>query len=153
MYRRVAGGGSYIDGFAGTGLIRVDGETRSGSARIALASAAFARLFLFELPPVAAKLDRNLRLWVPYKTRRRCSIHPGDFNAVLPQVLASGEIPRAKPCFAFLDPNSTHLPWSSVTALAGFKGGEGGGLKVELWVLLNTYQALVRLLPHDPPAK
>ncbi len=152
MYRRVAGGGTYIDGFAGTGHIKVAGEDRPGSPRIAISSGAFKRLHFFELESQAKRLDRHLRRWVTFSKRQRCTIHPGDFNALVLDLLGSGEVEREKPCFAFLDPNSTELSWQTVKALAGYKGGTGGGLKIELWILLNTYQALVRLMPHKEPA-
>lgn len=151
LYRRVAGGGSYIDGFAGTGRILVDGKERPGSPRIAINSGAFRRLHFFELPDQAKQLERQLKLWVPFKNRRLCSIHPGDFNLVVLDLLNSEGIARDKPCFAFLDPYSTQLSWETVEALAGYKGGSGGVMKIELWVLLNTYQALVRLMPHEEP--
>ena len=153
MYRRVAGGGSYIDGFAGTGLITVAGKPRPGSPRIAISSGAFKDLHFFELPNQAAKLDRHLQRWVIFAKRRQCTIHPGDFNKLVLELLNSGKIVKEKPCFAFLDPNSTELGWHTVEALAGYKGGGNGpALKIELWILLNTYQALVRLMPHSEPA-
>lgn len=151
MYRRVAGGGTYIDGFAGTGQIRVDGKLRPGSPRIAIGSGAFKRLHFFELKDQAEKLDRHLRRWVPAKERLQCSIHPGDFNVAVLELLGSEGVERDKPCFAFLDPNSTELSWATVKALAAYKGGSEGILKIELWILLNTYQALVRLMPHKEP--
>ena len=55
-----------------------------------------------------------------------------------------------KPCFAFLNPNSTQLAWNTVKAIAEYKGGPDGGLKVELWILVNTHQALARLMPRHP---
>lgn len=150
-YRTVAGNGTYIDGYAGTGEVKVDGKTRLGSARIAIRSRAFRHLHFFELPPNAEALRWNLLRNITTADRLKCKIHEGDFNELLGPLLESGTIPRDKPCFAFLDPNSTQLSWSSVETLARFKGGAGGGLKVELWILLNTYQALSRLMPRVAP--
>lgn len=150
LYRRVAGNGSYIDGFAGTGSIRVGDQTeeRPGSVAIALGSEAFKNLFLYERPRNAVRLRRYLEEHFEAKDVARCRIRSGDFNELILEDMANGVIPRDRPCFAFLDPNATDLSWATVEALSQYKGGEGGEvLKIELFVLLNTHQALMRLLP------
>jgi len=151
-YRRVAGNGTYIDGFAGTGLIKVAGEERPGSASIAISSSAFKDLLFFELPRKAKRLQRHIASHVPEQKARRCSVFAGDFNRNIEPILELEGIDRSKPCFAFLDPDSTQLEWATVERLAQYKGGPGAGLKIELWILLNTHQALFRLMPLKPGA-
>src|ERR1700728_3451761 len=58
LYRRVAGNGTYIDGFAGDGRIEVDGKERGGSASVALKSGAFKSFHLYERPMKAARLKK-----------------------------------------------------------------------------------------------
>jgi three-Cys-motif partner protein len=155
MYRQVAGGGSYIDGFAGEGLVRVKdkSEQSEGSALIALRSTAFKQLFLYERPRVAAKLRNHLADNCTAREIERCRIRGGDFNELVREDMADDLIPREKPCFAFLDPNSTQLDWVTIEALSQYKSfvpnpdrpKHPHQCKVELWVLLNTHQALLRL--------
>lgn len=156
MYVRVAGGGTYIDAFAGEGRPVVNGQPILGSPLRAVESGAFKRLYLFE------KGDREHRMLtqavadLPEAQRDKVDLRPrGDVNEQLSVLLASGQIPVDKPCFAFLDPNSTELDWDTVAALANYKtyvpnpNDKNRPLecKVELWVLVNTHQALVRLMP------
>jgi three-Cys-motif partner protein len=153
LYRRVAGNGTYIDGFAGTGSIRVTGQEveRPGSVSIALRSGAFKQLFLYERHRKAKALELYLADHFPTKDVDRCTVTPGDFNTNVRQHLAQELIPPDRPCFAFLDPNATDLDWSTVESLAAYKGAGNDGrvLKIELFVLFNSHQALMRLLPRS----
>lgn len=79
---------------------------------------------------------------------------PGDSNVRLLEDLAAGLIDRERPCFALLDQDSTQLSWATVKSLAAYKEFIPGTdpkrpkqCKVELWILLNTHQALMRLVP------
>jgi three-Cys-motif partner protein len=92
-YRRVAGNGTYIDGFAGTGLIKVAGEERPGSASIAISSSAFKDLLFFELPRKAKRLQRHIASHVPEQKARRCSVFAGDFNRNIEPILELVRIP------------------------------------------------------------
>lgn len=151
VYRRIAGSGSYIDGFAGNGRIRVNGETRPGSATVAIESRAFRNLAFYERPRMARSLEKYLDGRLDAKTRSRCTVVPGDFNEQILHDLAAERFPRDKPCFAFLDPNSTQLDWRTIEALAKYKTYDGDGrCKVELWILLNTHQALMRIVQSHP---
>jgi three-Cys-motif partner protein len=153
MYRRVAGGGTYIDGFAGTGEIRIDGVKREGSAAIALDSTAFKVYRFYERPRQARRLGRWVETEFPSERRPRIEIVPGDCNETLLRTLGEELIPKSRPCFAFLDPNSTELNWSTVAALATYKADvcdPPDKCKVELWILLNTYQVLMRLMGKKP---
>ena len=149
QYRRVAGNGSYVDAFAGTGQISVDGQMRPGSVGVAAGSGAFKEMLLYE----RAKNARCLKAWVAAslspKTASRCTIRSGDSNLTLPEDLDAGRIPYDKPCFALLDPDSTELNWSTVVRLANYKQSVSPPkvCRIELWVLLNTHQVLMRLMP------
>jgi three-Cys-motif partner protein len=116
VYSRVAGNGTYIDGFAGRGSVAVVGSDveNKGSVRLALDSKAFKGLWVFEIDPATmADLKKNLSYWYPRKRLTR--VHPvlGDFNVEVARLLAEQVVPRNRPCFAFLDPNSTELSWET----------------------------------------
>jgi len=159
MYRRVAGGGTYIDAFAGSGYARIGDSEVMGSPLRAITSGAFRHVHLFESDQAKHK---QLSTAIASLDRHRCEValHPPcDANQGIPALLDSGEVSLDRPCFAFLDPNSTQLDWATVESLANYKdyaptksGSSLGGsinCKVELWVLVNTHQALNRLLPRD----
>lgn len=158
MYRRVAGGGTYIDAFAGSGQARIKGDLTAGSPLRALRSGAFRDLVLFEKDPkihadlcalVGSLEERDrlkVRIWNP----------PADCNEAIIELLEAGGIDKDRPCFAFLDPNSTELEWATVERLARYKpyeapppGEQLRRCKVELWILVNTHHALGRLMPSD----
>jgi three-Cys-motif partner protein len=151
-YRRVAGaGGVYLDGFSGSGIVKIQGEEeeRLGSAALALKLRMFSRFYLYELDPATMKqLERNIKLRFPQKQWIRVRWREGDFNQRVLTDLEQELIPKAKPTFAFLDPNSTQLDWSTVEALARYKDGPGL-YKVEMVILFNTDQALVRLVRRE----
>lgn len=153
LYRRVAGNGTYIDGFAGDGRITIHGKERGGSASVALSSGAFKTFHLYERPRKAARL----RKWVDVNAKEiqkgRTTVAGGDFNQNVLTDLSSGAIPIDRPCFAFLDPDSTELDWATVEALAQYKSdcNPPDTCKVEMWILLNTYQVLLRLMPKKKP--
>jgi three-Cys-motif partner protein len=151
LYRRVAGNGSYIDGFAGEGPIRVGDEVVPGSAARALRSGAFKQLRFYELPRRAQQLREYLAASFDEAQLRRCMVQPGDFNQLITADLDQGLIPKDKPCFAFLDPDSTQLDWQTVEVLADYKAGgvPPKHCKIELWILFNTHQALIRLVPRQ----
>lgn len=157
-YRRIAGGGTYIDGFAGQGQGEYRGAVHDGSAAIAATSDAFRTLYLIERDPGSHALLRQHLDQLPPRYRDRCDLRPpADCNVAIPALLDAGAIDRTKPCFAFLDPNSTELAWSTIERLAGYKTLRDHPdhprkpieCKVELWILLNTHQAIYRLWPDD----
>ena len=149
MYRRVAGSGTYIDAFAGEGTARINGADVPGSPIRALDSGSFRTLKFIELDD-EVRSALGLRL-AGHKWTKRCEVLPGDANQVIKKLLGDDAIERDRPCFAFLDPNSTQLDWATVEALAGYKElVEGTKLcKVELWILFNEQQAIQRLWPRD----
>jgi three-Cys-motif partner protein len=151
LYRRVAGNGCYIDGFAGDGRIEVGGKEKAGSAAVALKSGAFKTFHLYEKPRKAARLKKWVEVNAKEIQKGRTEVIGGDFNKKILLDLAGGIIPTDRPCFAFLDPDSTELDWATVEAIARHKGdcSPPETCKVELWILLNTYQVLMRLMPKN----
>lgn len=155
IYVRVAGGGIYIDAFAGDGRLAVDGQLRDGSASIAVKSGAFARLFFIEKDPKRnSSLRDHLDATFSERISKKCQVlDPGDANEQIPDLLGSGTIDAGKPCFALLDPDSTQLTWRTVEHLARFKSHEPAArprqCKVELWILFNTHQVMQRMWPAD----
>jgi three-Cys-motif partner protein len=147
VYRRVAGNSTYIDAFAGDGEVRIQDELRPGSATLAARAGAFKQLLLYERPRVAARLAAYLEDNLTAKQFHRCTIRPGNCNPQLIQDLDNGVFARDRPVFAFLDPDSTQLDWNTVEALGAYKRDEE--YKIELWILFNTHQALMRLLPKQ----
>ena len=153
-YRVVAGNGSYLDGFAGSGSVKVKGKDQifEGSARIAINARAFKTLWLFENDDdTLQRLDYTLSYYFPLKRRRRVHVVPGDFNATIVEILKAEQIPKDKPCFAFLDPDSTQLAWDTVELLARYKEpvAPPGRCKIEMWILFNTHQAIGRLIDRQ----
>lgn len=153
QYRRVAGNGTYIDGFAGTGEVLVEGQRRPGSAGLAAASGAFKALLLYEKPRNAARLRKWLDEHCEPKVAARATVRPGDCNVKIVADLDAGLVPQDRPCFAFLDPNATELAWSTVVRLATYKTeiSPPERCRIELWILLNTHQVLGRLMPKKKP--
>ena len=161
LYRRVAGGGAFIDAFAGTGhgvsiAFGRDGP-RDGSSIIAAKSGAFSSLHLVEQDLNNLQLLRRTVGALPDRIASRINFYPGDCNKKVPELLASGELDATRPCFAFLDQESTQLNWTTVEALASWKTyeppptmtGRPKMCKVELWILFNSHQAIYRLWPKD----
>jgi three-Cys-motif partner protein len=147
VYRRVAGNGSYIDAFAGEGHALIDGEVRAGSPLVAAKSDAFRQLFLCERNRAKVAKLRTAIVELNERQAQRCEDpHRGDANLWIPGLLASGVVPLDRPCFAFLDPNSTQLHWSTVEALATFKRRvpDTRHCKVELLILFNDRQVINR---------
>lgn len=161
MYRQVAGGGTFIDAFAGTGL----GATtragkrghRDGSSLIAAKSGAFSSLHLIEED---SQNFRTLESTINTLSRRgfdKIHTHNDDCNNIIPTLLSGDELDPTRPCFALLDQDSTQLDWDTIVSLATWKSYEPPEIgtsrpktcKVELWILFNTHQAIYRLWPHD----
>lgn len=160
QYRRVAGSGTFIDAFAGDGNALIDGVVRPGSARVALASKAFKYCRFYEKDPAtAARLEQLIGDQCSERVHSRTSVVCDDSNVAILRDLGTGLVDRERPCFALLDPNSTELSWATVEALASYKTFNPGTdpkhpkqCKIELWILFNTHQALMRLVPRQLPA-
>ena len=161
MYRRVAGGGTYIDAFAGTGKGRLleNGQSivRDGSSLIASKSGAFSDLHLIEKNRINCELlDSEVKALDPRQSSK-IQTYNDDCNSVICELLEGGELDKFKPCFALLDQESTQLDWDTIDKLAHWKSyeppptnsGRPKKCKVELWILFNSHQAMSRLWPHD----
>ena len=161
LYRRVAGGGAFIDAFAGTGkgVSSKNGEQFEcdGSSLIAAKSGAFASFDLIEKNSSHVEALTAAVEALPPRVSDRICIHTGDCNRLIPELLRSGQLDETRPCFAFLDQESTQLDWQTIEALASWKtyepppsdSGRPKTCKVELWILFNSHQVIYRLWPQD----
>ncbi|WP_428117891.1 three-Cys-motif partner protein TcmP [Candidatus Poriferisodalis sp.] len=161
LYRRVAGGGTYIDAFAGTGrgtsIRNGEQRVRDGSALIAAKSGAFSQLHLCEKDSDSIdQLDGSVAT-LTERQIDRINIHNGDCNRIIPGLIDSERLDSERPCFALLDQDSTQLTWETIEKLAHWKAyeppPEGQGrpkrCKVELWILFNSHQVVNRIWPSD----
>ena len=161
LYRRVAGGGTYVDAFAGTGrgtsVRNGERRVRDGSSLIAAKSGAFSRLHLCERNAGSfGQLESSIAT-LTERQIERVELHHGDCNQIIPHLVESGRLDAERACFALLDQDSTQLKWETVELLANWKDyepppgdrGRPKKCKVELWVLLNTHQVVNRIWPSD----
>jgi three-Cys-motif partner protein len=131
-----AGSVVYLDLFAGndSNQRRDTGTDIRGSAVRALEALPYsARLYLFELPRVAAALKDRLTRQFP---ERDFEVVPGDCNETLEGVLDTLRLAdlRWAPTIAFIDPyTSATLLWDTLRRLSDFKRDKK--YKVELWFL------------------
>ncbi|MYJ75742.1 MAG: three-Cys-motif partner protein TcmP [Gammaproteobacteria bacterium] len=161
MYRQVAGGGTFIDAFAGTGsgvsFLNGQEHPSDGSSVIAAMSGAFSSLHLIENDRRNVKALTAAIEALPARQSRKVRIHPKDCNRRIPELLASPELNATRPCFALLDQDSTQLNWRTIEKLARWKTykppttltGRPRECKVEMWILFNSHQAIYRLWPSD----
>ena len=161
LYRRVAGGGTYLDAFAGTGLgvDRQHGRNvqRDGSSIIAAKSGAFSSLHLVELDPENFSTLTQTVDALPSRLSNKIVPHPGDCNQIIPRLLQEDRIDSSRPCFALFDQESTQLRWKTIEELANWKKyeppatmtGRPKMCKAEMWILFNSHQVIHRLWPHD----
>ena len=161
LYRRVAGGGTYLDAFAGTGLgiDRKHGRSvqRDGSSIIAAKSGAFSSLHLMEIDPNNFSTLTQTVESLPSRLSNKIVPHPDDCNKIIPKLLREDRIDSSRPCFALFDQESTQLSWKTIEELANWKtyeppptmSGRPKMCKAEMWILFNSHQAINRLWPHD----
>ena len=161
LYRRVAGNGTFIDAFAGTGhgVLIKDGEELKcdGSSLVAAKSGAFSRIHLIEKEIRHVEQLRDALRSLTASQNSKVQLHHGDCNTLVPTLLQDSDIDKSRPCFVLLDQESTQLNWETVAALAAWKtydppatsSGRPKDCKVELWILFNSHQAMNRLWPHD----
>ncbi len=114
-----AGGGFYIDGFAGPGMCSVRNAPPGtalvwGSPLLALQTQPrFERCIFVEHNRATASVlsERTLA------SAGRREVHNGDANDLVPRILAE-DVPGWAPCLCFLDPEALQLQWSTVRAIA-----------------------------------
>lgn len=119
--------GTYIDGFSGPQTERDDEE--DWSARLVLESRPrwLQKFFLFDMNPRQVqrleklKADQPDRDRAKKEPRRDVKIRHGDFNELLPSLLASGVIRDREATFALLDQRTFECEWRTVEALARHK--------------------------------
>jgi three-Cys-motif partner protein len=159
VYRRVAGGGVYLDAFAGEARFSSTKGNRpveaEGSAARAVHHGSFKRHILIELEASSIAKLEAFKAALPEKKRATVEIIQGDCNEVIPTLLAADDRSNAR-WFTLLDPDSTQLDFATVRALAGHLPYVEGSnpkkpqqCKVELWILFNDQQALRRMWPRD----
>jgi three-Cys-motif partner protein len=114
----------YIDAFAGPGLNRLRGKSRTidGSPLIALDACArngmkFDRLFFIERDPAVAAELRDV-LNTRDKTQR-ASVIEGDVNKELPELIKT--LPLQSPTFVFVDPDGIEPRWTTIEAIAPWR--------------------------------
>jgi len=114
----------YIDAFAGPGLNRLRGKSRTidGSPLIALDARArngtkFDRLFFIERDPAVAAELRDV-LNTRDKTQR-ASVIEGDVNKELPELIKT--LPLQSPTFVFVDPDGIEPRWTTIEAIAPWR--------------------------------
>ncbi len=114
----------YVDAFAGPGLNRLRGTSRTidGSPLIALEACArngtkFDRLFFIERD---SALAAELRAVLNTRDKtQRASVIVGDVNRELPKLITT--LPRRSPTFVFLDPEGIEPKWATIEAIAPWR--------------------------------
>ena len=161
LYRRVAGGGTYIDAFAGTGEGTTETNGKSalhdGSSLIAAKSDAFSSLHLIENNQTNFRALGSAVQKLSDRQKSKIHLYNGDCNLIIPDLLSSEQLDNSRPCFVLMDQDSTQLEWSTIEILASWKNyeppatlkGRPKTCKVELWILFNSHQAVNRLWPDD----
>jgi three-Cys-motif partner protein len=138
-----AGGGYYVDGFAGPGVCRVRDSNPPyfawGSPLLALRTTPrFERCLFVDLDPRAVTALRART----FAYGGRGETHLGDVNVLVPNLIQS-EVPGWAPCFCLLDQQGGELAWETVARIAGTRGRHR---KPELMILFPLRMALLRLL-------
>lgn len=161
LYRRVAGGGTFVDAFAGTGrgtsIRNGEQHVRDGSSLIAAKSGAFSRLHLCEMSASNFGQLEDSVANLPERQFKRIELHNGDCNEIIPRLIETDQLDSERACFALLDQDSTQLAWETVETLANWKvyepppgdRGRPRKCKVEIWALFNTHQVVNRIWPSD----
>jgi len=127
--------GTYIDGFAGP---QDPEKSETWAARLVLETQPrwLRHFHLFELSAAkVAQLNALKAAQPPQKPgepKREIRIRQGDFNELLPGLLASGEIGQKEATFCLLDQHTFECEWRTVEALAHYKSGR----KIELFYFL-----------------
>ena len=162
LYRRVAGNGTFIDAFAGTGhgVLIKDGEELKcdGSSLVAAKSGAFSRISISSRKKFATSSNSETPSgrWQHLRTQR-CSYTMGTATHSFRLSCRTATLTRVDRALFCSTKKSTQLNWETVAALAAWKtydppatsSGRPKDCKVELWILFNSHQAMNRLWPHD----
>lgn len=139
------GGWTFVDTFAGSGLVQVRDTERffEGSALIGLRSgASVVHAIEFQQAHVNALRQRAQDRGIDARLRT----HPGDANKIAPQIVAT--IRPRTPVFVLQDPEGMELNWSTVEAVARANRGKR---KRKPEQLINFTDGILRLFWMEQP--
>ncbi len=142
---KLYGGWTFVDTFAGSGLVRVRDTERffEGSALIGLRSgASIVHAIELQESNVAALQQRANDRGIGAALRTRV----GNANSIAPEIIA--QIPPLTPVFVLQDPEGMELKWETVKAVAT---GSRGGRRRKPEQLINFNDGVLRLLWTDQP--
>lgn len=128
--------GTYIDGFSGP---QEPDKPEMWSAKLVLESKPrwFKNFYLFEKDPSQISKLKELKTEIindhETKIKRNIKIYPGDFNELIPDVLANNPIKESEATFCLLDQRTFECHWNSLISVAGYKKS---GFKIELFYFL-----------------
>ncbi len=138
---------TYVDLFAGPGLVRLRGtnQVSDGSPLIALKlDPGFSR---FVFVDTDAENIAALQSWISrLGMLDKGEAIRGDSNDLIQEVARL--IPTNGACFAFLDPPAPVLTWNTITQLAQLRMWPSGN-KPEQFILFPYNMGLVRMMPED----
>ncbi|MDO9229318.1 MAG: three-Cys-motif partner protein TcmP [Syntrophales bacterium] len=130
--------GTYIDGFSGP---QEPDKPGMWSAKLVLESKPrwFKNFYLFEKDPTQISKLEALKTEIVNESdprlKRKIEIYPGDFNELIPNVLATNPIREKEATFCLLDQRTFECHWNSLITLAGYKKN---GFKIELFYFLTA---------------
>lgn len=132
--------GTYIDGFAGP---QEADKPEMWSAKLVLESRPrwLQRFYLCELNKASHRALEQLRDEQPPRDKskgepkRSIVVRHGDFNTLVDEILAPGNIPEKQAAFCLLDQRTFECSWVTVKKLAEHKGPH----KIELFYFLAAH--------------
>lgn len=130
--------GTYIDGFSGP---QVPDKPGMWSAKLVLESKPrwFKNFYLFEKDPAQISKLEELKAEIVTDSdprfKRKIEIYSGDFNELIPNILATNPIREKEATFCLLDQRTFECHWNSLITLAEYKKT---GLKIELFYFLTA---------------
>lgn len=128
--------GTYIDGFSGP---QEPDKPGMWSAKLVLESKPrwFKNFYLFEKDPAQISKLKELKKAISNdpetKIKRNINIYQGDFNILIPDILAANPIKENEATFCLLDQRTFECHWNSLVTIAEYKKN---GFKIELFYFL-----------------
>jgi three-Cys-motif partner protein len=121
-FQLVTRGGLYVDGFAAP-QSRNHPEAWTARRVLEINPPRLRTFWLCDIDPKGIDQLRELKEVHDRNPRsRRVFVKEGDFNVLFDEILKSGRIKRRSAVFALLDQRNTECHWSTVQALAAYKG-------------------------------
>jgi len=130
--------GTYIDGFSGP---QEPDKPEMWSAKLVLESKPrwFRNFYLFEKDPAQISKLEKLKTEIindpETRLKRNIKIYPGDFNKLIPDILAGNPIKEKEATFCLLDQRTFECHWNSLISVASYKKS---GFKIELFYFLTA---------------